>query len=192
MPEALVIHLRDHRDARRYRSGCPCGRSPRCEIFAAVNNDAEAFGHAATHAPQPMHAAASIASSAFCFGIGMLFASCAPPVGALMKPPAAMIRSSAPRSTTRSLITGNARARHGSMYIVCAVLEAAHVQLAGRRSLHRPVRHAVDHHAARSANAFATIVIERDRRPRPSRSSRSLTTSSISRNDMSGLMSRAS
>ena len=32
-------------------------------IFAAVNSDAEALGQAATHAPQPMQAAASIAIS---------------------------------------------------------------------------------------------------------------------------------
>ena len=39
----------------------------------------------------------------------------APPVFAVMKPPAAMMRSNALRLTTRSLITGNARDRHGSM-----------------------------------------------------------------------------
>ena len=79
-----------------------------------MNRDADPFGHAATHAPQPMHAAASIAESAAVFAIAMLFASCAAPVGAVMKPPAAMIRSKAPRFTTRSLMTGNARDRHGS------------------------------------------------------------------------------
>ena len=36
------------------------------------------------------------------------------PVGALMNPPAAMMRSKAPRFTTRSLTTGKARARQGS------------------------------------------------------------------------------
>jgi hypothetical protein len=41
---------------------------------------AEAFGQAATQAPQPMQAAASIASSAFIWGIGMALASGAPPV----------------------------------------------------------------------------------------------------------------
>ena len=50
--------------------------------MAAVNSDAEPFGHAATHAPQPMHAAASIAPSASCFGTGIALASGAPPVGA--------------------------------------------------------------------------------------------------------------
>jgi len=41
---------------------------------------ADAFGHAATHAPQPMHAAASIARSAAGFGTRIEFASGALPV----------------------------------------------------------------------------------------------------------------
>ena len=55
------------------------------------------------------------------------------------------------------------RDRHGSMSIVAPVDEAAHVELAGRRGFHRSVRDAVDHHAARPADPFAAIVIERDR-----------------------------
>jgi len=47
--------------------------------LAAVNNDAEALGHAATQAPQPMHAAESIARSAVDFEIGMSLPSWAPP-----------------------------------------------------------------------------------------------------------------
>ena len=50
-------------------------------IFAAVNSDAEPLGHAATQAPQPMHCAASIAVSTSCFGIRIVFASWALPVG---------------------------------------------------------------------------------------------------------------
>ena len=52
--------------------------------LAAVNRLAAPFGHAATQAPQPMHAAASIAASATGFGIGIRLASGAPPVGAVM------------------------------------------------------------------------------------------------------------
>src|SRR5713101_1875394 len=63
-----------------------------------------------------MHAAASIARSASRFGTRSELASGALPVRAVMNPPAWMIRSNAPRSTTRSLITGNARARHGSIH----------------------------------------------------------------------------
>ena len=83
-------------------------------ILAAVNKDAEPFGHAATHAPHPMHCAASMAVSTSSFGISVALPSTALPVGALTYPPAAMIRSRAERSTTRSFTTGKARARHGS------------------------------------------------------------------------------
>ena len=44
-----------------------------------------------------------------------------------------------------------------------AILEMPHVQLTGRRSAERPVRDAVDHHAARSADAFAAVVLEVNR-----------------------------
>src|SRR5207245_7786099 len=44
---------------RRARSCWPCGSSDRCEIFALMKRCADAFLHAATHAPQPMHAAES-------------------------------------------------------------------------------------------------------------------------------------
>ena len=80
-----------------------------------MNSAAEPFGQAATQAPQPIHAAASIARSEFCFGTSMELASGAVPVEAEMYPPAAMIRSKALRSTTRSLITGKATERQGSM-----------------------------------------------------------------------------
>jgi hypothetical protein len=44
-----------------------------------VNSIAEAFGQAATQAPHPMQAAASIAASAASLRIGIAFASGAPP-----------------------------------------------------------------------------------------------------------------
>ncbi len=69
---------------RWYRSGCPWGSSDRCDTFAAVNSCAAPFGHAATHAPQPMHAAASIDPSAASLGTRMRLASGAAPVGAVM------------------------------------------------------------------------------------------------------------
>ena len=104
----------------------------------------------------------------------------------------AMIRSKALRSTTRSFTTGKARGPPGLDRDLVAVLEAPHVELAGRR-------------CPASARA-ATPLIIRPHVPQipsrqswskaigssPARSSRSLTTSSISRNDMSGLMSCAS
>src|SRR5205807_2645017 len=64
---------------RLRRSGLPCGSSDSCEILALMNRCAEAFLHAATHAPQAMHAAESIAVSATSFGIGIVLPSCAPP-----------------------------------------------------------------------------------------------------------------
>src|ERR1044072_6827484 len=65
---------------RCLRSGWPCGSRARCEIFALVKSDDEPLGHAATQAPQPMQAAASIATSALCFGTGTVLASGALPV----------------------------------------------------------------------------------------------------------------
>src|SRR5947207_1389866 len=41
-----------------------------------------------------------------------------------------------------------------------AVLEVPHVELAGGRSAEGSVRNAVDHHAARSADALAAVVLE--------------------------------
>ena len=99
----------------RLRSAWPGGRSPRWAIFAPVNNAAEALGQAATQAPHPIQAAASMAASALYFGTEDAFASGAAPVGAMIKPPAPIMRSKALRSTTRSFSTGNARARQGSI-----------------------------------------------------------------------------
>src|SRR6516225_8394462 len=65
---------------RRSFSALPCGNKFRCETLADTNSIADAFLQAATHAPQPMHAAASIDSSAAAFGTGTALASGAPPV----------------------------------------------------------------------------------------------------------------
>ncbi len=65
---------------RSYRSGWPCGRTPRCVTFAPVKSAAEAFGQAATQAAQPMQAAASMARSAASLGTRIEFASGALPV----------------------------------------------------------------------------------------------------------------
>jgi hypothetical protein len=95
-----------------------------------------------------------------------------------------MMRSNALRLTTRSLMTGNAVARHGSTVNLVAVLEVAHVQLAGRDPA-LAVRAAVDDHATHAADAFTTVVSNATgSSPRALRSSLSM--SSISRNDSSG------
>src|SRR3954452_11019237 len=69
---------------RSQRSGWPCGSRLRCITFADVNSCAAPLGHAATHAPQPMHAAASIAVSDTDFGTRIRLPSGALPVGAVM------------------------------------------------------------------------------------------------------------
>jgi hypothetical protein len=66
--------------ARSGRSAWPCGKRPRWVILAAVKRLADAFGHAATQAPQPMHSAASMAMSDTCFGMGVALASSGEPV----------------------------------------------------------------------------------------------------------------
>ena len=53
--------------------------------MAETNNIADAFGQAATHAPQPMQAAASNAASDSSLPIGIELASTADPVRTLMK-----------------------------------------------------------------------------------------------------------
>src|SRR5690606_11481909 len=90
-----------------------------CDILAETNNMAEEFLQAATQAPQPMQVADSNASSATTFGMGIPFASGTPPVFTLTYPPACWIRSNAVRSTAKSLMTGNADARQGSITMVC-------------------------------------------------------------------------
>ena len=63
----------------------------------------------------------------------------------------------------RSLMTGKAAARHGSIMIVSPSLELAHVQLAGGRAPLRAVGLAVDHQPAGAADALAAVVVEGDR-----------------------------
>ena len=79
---------------------------------------AEPFLQVAAQAPQPTHAAASIDSSASAFGIGMALPSGTELVRTEMKPPACRIWSYDERFTTRSLMTGNAAERQGSMVMV--------------------------------------------------------------------------
>ncbi len=86
--------------------------------MAPRKSEADPLGQAATQAPQPMQVAMLNERDALSRGTGTELASGAEPVLAEMKPPAWIIRSREPRSTTRSLTTGKAVARHGSMVIV--------------------------------------------------------------------------
>ena len=63
-------------------------RAGRPRTFAATNSIAEAFLQAATHAPQPIQAAASIARSDSGFGMGIVLPSGVPPVLTEINPPA--------------------------------------------------------------------------------------------------------
>ncbi len=87
-------------------------------------------------------------------------ASGALPVGAMMKPPAWMMRSNADRSTTRSLMhrEGLGTPRLEGQGI--AVLEETHVELADGGAPARAMGHAVDQETARPADALAAIVVE--------------------------------
>jgi hypothetical protein len=138
-----------------------------------------------------MQAAASIDESAASFGTSVRLASGALPVGAVMYPPASTIRSSELRSTTRSRMTGNAAARHGS-----TVIESPSWNL----------RMCSWHVAVPRSGPWARPLIIMAHEPQmPSRQSlsnatgslrsamsRSLRTSNNSRNDMSGLTSSTS
>ena len=73
------------------------------------------------------------------------------------------MRSNALRSTMRSLHEREARRAPRLDRHVVAVVELAHVQLARRGAALGTVRHAVDHHPARAADALAAVVVERDR-----------------------------
>src|SRR5262245_45233375 len=175
---------------RSQRSGWPCGRRASWEILAEVKSDADALGQAATQAPQPMQAAASIARSAFSLGTGRELPSGALPVGALTNPPAAMIRSNADRSTTRSLITGKAAARQGSHVISSpsANFRMWSWQAVTPRSgpWGEPLITMLQVPQIPSRQSWSKAIGSSPLAMRPS-----FTTSSISRNDMSGLTSFA-
>ena len=83
--------------------------------MAEVNSWAALFGQAATQAPQPMHAAASMAASATSLGIEREVGVGGGAGGGGDVAARLDDRSKARRSTTRSLSTGKALARHGSM-----------------------------------------------------------------------------
>ena len=101
-----------------------------------------------------------------------------------------MIRSNAPRSTQRSLITGNASARHGSIVIVSPSLNERMcswqvVVTSGPCASPLIIRPHMPQMPSRQSesNAIGSS---------PSALSFSLSTSSISRNDMSGETSSSS
>ena len=146
-----------------------------------------ALGQAATQAPHPMQAAASMESSAFSLEMGRALASWGEPVGTLMKPPAAMMRSKAPRSTIRSLMTGKASARQGSMVTLSPSLKLRmcswQVVVRSRGPWGRPLITMPQVPQMPSRQSWSKVMGSSPLRMRPS-----FTMSSISRKDMSGLM----
>ena len=124
---------------------------------------AEAFLHAATHAPQPMQAAASIAVSASVLAMGRALPSGAPPVLTETKPPAWMMRSNALRSVTKSLSTGKALGAPRLDDNGVAIVEMAQVQLADRRAALAPCGQPLMTMEHSAANAFPAIGIEGNR-----------------------------
>src|SRR5690606_15174982 len=74
--------------ARRAASTRPCGNNANWLTLAETKSIADPFLQAATHAPQPIHAAASIAISASSRGMGIALASGTPPVLTDTYPPA--------------------------------------------------------------------------------------------------------
>ena len=73
--QSELIHACNHLGARAAASTRPCGRSASWLTFELTKSIAEPFLHAATQAPQPIHVAQSIASSAFSLGIRIALAS---------------------------------------------------------------------------------------------------------------------
>jgi len=73
--ETQFIHFLNHFKGASCRFRLSLWQKHKMGNLGASESIAEALGQAATQAPQPMHAAASMASSAICAGTGMLFAS---------------------------------------------------------------------------------------------------------------------
>ena len=153
---------------------------------------AEAFGQAATQAPQPMQAAASMARSAFSLGTGKALPSGARPVGAETKPPDGDDAVEGAAVHDEVLDHGEGLGPPGLERDLVAVLELRMWSWQAVVARAGAVGRAVDHHAAGAADALAAVVVEGDRVLALRRSSSSFTTSSISRNDMSGLTPLAS
>ena len=155
--------------------------------LGAGEQHAEPFGQAATQAPQPMQAAASNAPSASALGtgIGVRLGRAAGRRGDV----AAGLDDPVERAAVDDQVLDH-RERRGPPRLDVdrlAVVEVPHVQLAGGGGLLRAVRHAVDHHAARCRRCPRGSRGRTRPAPRRRAISCSLRTSSISRNDMSGV-----
>ena len=152
------------------RSTWPCGNSRRCETFAATKSIAEAFLHAATHAPHPMQAAASIAGSASSFEIGIALPSGAPPLFTETNPPACDDPVEGAAIDDQILDDGEGLRAPRLDRDGLAVLEMPHVQLADGRAAVGPCGMPLIDEPAHAADAFAAIASRTQSAPRPRRS----------------------
>ena len=130
--------------------------------MAPTKSAAAALGQAATQAPQPMQAAASIARSASCFlyGNGVAVGGAAGGNGDEAASGDDAIEGAA--VDDEILDDGESFGAPGLEINFVAVFEVAHVKLANGGALESAMGFAVDHHAAHAADAFAAIVIESD------------------------------
>jgi len=69
--ENFLVHLRHHSERPPLPLRLALRQQSEVRYFGAREQGAAAFGHAATQAPQPMHAAASMARSALSLGTGI-------------------------------------------------------------------------------------------------------------------------
>ena len=144
--ESEFVHFLDHCAGAAEAFHLALGKGVQTGLPLALTNTciAEPFLQAATQAPQPIHVAESIASSATSFDMGVELAPERPPQLNDTYPPACCIWSNALRLTVRSRITGNAAERQGSMVMVSPSLNFAHVELACGDALYRTVGMSVD------------------------------------------------
>jgi hypothetical protein len=134
--------------ARFFASTWPCGNRARCETLALTNSIAEAFGQAATQAPQPI----------FADGDGVAIGRLASVHGNV---------TSSLDDAVKGRAVHHEVFQHGKRLGPewfdddgLAVLEMAHVELASGRAVHRAVRLAIDDEAARTADTFPAVVLE--------------------------------
>ena len=143
-------------------STLPWGNRPRWDALAEVNSMAELFGQAATQAPQPMQAAASMAWSASTLGTGHGVA-----VGRVAGVGADVATSL--DDAVKGAAVDHQVFHHGERPAApglddqgLAVFKTPHVQLTRGGFVLGAVGLAVDDNTARATNAFATIVVKGD------------------------------
>ena len=163
LPKSFRVHLVDHRGGTSIFFRLALGE--RVEVPHFGRHEEHGRGvRAGRHAGAAADAGGpSIESSALSFGYGNIVGLGGISCAHRNEPPLAMIRSKALRSTIRSLTTGKAAARHGSMVKTSPLWKLrmwSWQVVVARRG---PCGFAVDHDPALPANSLAAVVIEGDR-----------------------------